>query len=109
MKDWIAEFFRDYGHIIAGLAAGTFAHFGQLVKLGKWPTAGQVVGFVMQLGLIGLVAAVITEQMNISSRLMGMFTASILTLATNEIVNWARARAVRTAERFDSLTGNDKP
>ncbi len=76
-----------------GVAVGAMAHFGRIISENGWPTSREVVGFVMQLGFVALVAALLTEQMQVSSELMRSVTASILTVAANETLRWAQGKA----------------
>lgn len=99
------EFFGNFGPIVFGVIIGALAHFGQLISRGQWPSPGRVVGFVMQLGLIALIAAAFTEQAGIKSDLLRSLTASVLTVAANEVVNWCRARGLLMAKRLDTIAG----
>lgn len=83
----------QFSAIIFGVIVGALAHFGRTISDQGWPQPRKVIGFLMQLGLIALVAAVITDRLGMTSDLMKSLTSSVLTVATNEVVSWARARA----------------
>lgn len=101
----IKDFLSQFGAILAGVFIGAFAHFGNTIMKDGWPEPRKVIGFAMQLGLVALVAAVIAERMGITSDLMRSLTASILTVATNEVVSWARSRAKNVLSTLDSNEG----
>ena len=62
MDDIIATV-REYGSIIFGLVIGAIAHFGTRMANEDTMTWKQVLGFAMQLGIIGLVASVSTREL----------------------------------------------
>ena len=105
MNERIAEFFSNFGPIVFGVVVGALAHFGHLIARGQLPPPSRVFGFIMQLGLIALVAAAFTETAGIKSDLLRSLTASVLTVAANEVVNWMRSRAAGVVHRLDTLTG----
>jgi hypothetical protein len=107
MNEQIRDFFSNFGPIVFGVTVGAMAHFGQLISRGQMPPASRVFGFIMQLGLIALVAAAFTETAGIKSDLLRSLTASVLTVAANEVVNWMRARAAGVVHRLDTLAGMD--
>lgn len=107
MNERIAEFFSNFGPIVFGVAVGALAHFGQLISRGQMPPPSRVFGFIMQLGLIALVAAAFTEQAGIKSDLLRSLTASVLTVAANEVVNWLRARGLLIARQLDPMNGRE--
>ena len=81
---------ENYGAIIIGVAMGAMAHFGRIIQMEGWPSLRGVVGFIMQLGFVAIAAASATEYLEVSSDLMRSLTASVLTVAANEVVNWFR-------------------
>lgn len=85
--------------IVIGVAVGALAHFGRMISESGCPAPKTVIGFVMQLGLVALVAAVIAERMQFESDLIKCLTAAVLTIATNEVVNWLRDRAKRVMDK----------
>lgn len=101
------SFLSQFGAILIGTFIGALAHFGNHIMKDGWPAPRQVVGFVMQLGLVALVAAVVADRMSIDSDLMRSLTASVLTVATNEVVSWARARAKNVLKAMDANNGED--
>lgn len=105
MSEHVREFFGNFGPIVFGVIVGALAHFGQLISRGQMPPASRVFGFIMQLGLIALVAAAFTEEAGIKSDLLRSLTASVLTVAANEVVNWLRARGMLIAKHLDSAAG----
>lgn len=105
MSARITEFFANFGPIVFGVIVGALAHFGQLISRGQLPPPSRVFGFIMQLGLIALVAAAFTETAGIKSDLLRSLTASVLTVAANEVVNWLRSRGLLIARRLDPTSG----
>lgn len=101
MKEWLTEWLAPFSPILFGLAAGSSAHFGRLIARGERPKGHEVLGFVMQLGLIGIVAALAVELSGIESKLLATFTTSVLALCVNEVVNWSRERAKATLRQLD--------
>lgn len=91
MKEDIGQF----GAVIFGVAVGALAHFGRTINDEGWPQPRKVIGFSLQLALIALVAAAVSERLGITSDLMRSLTASLLTVSTNEVIAWARSRAKR--------------
>lgn len=77
---------------LAGVAIGALAHFGRIITDHGWPSPREIVGFVLQLGLIVVVAVYITEQLHIVTGSGKTITASVLTITTNEVYRWAREK-----------------
>jgi len=109
MKDWLLANLPNIWPIGAGVLVGSSAHFGQMIARGERPPLSMVIGFTMQLGLIGLVAAMIVDLAGIESPLMASFTASVVTLAANEVINWMRGRAAGMVRKLDAVTGLPDP
>ena len=90
------------------LAIGAVAHFGKRLadddRLG-WK---QIVGFMMQLGLIGLVASVSTKQLGMVDNDMRALATAILAISANEVIQWLKRNGwlrflpdVKPDERID--------
>ncbi|UAB76944.1 hypothetical protein INR77_08795 [Erythrobacter sp. SCSIO 43205] len=90
MIEEFAAWFRGYFAIIFGLAIGAVAHFGK--RIADEDTIGwrQVIGFTMQLGLIGLVASVSTKQIGITDNDMRALVTAILAISANEVIQWLK-------------------
>lgn len=80
----------EYGAILFGLAMGTIAHFGRLMLAGEVPTKLQIFGFLMQLGLIGLLASVTTRQLGIDSEDMRALATAILAISAQEVIQYLK-------------------
>lgn len=89
------DLFGDYSAIIMGLVVGSLAHFGRLVTEGRMPTPIQIIGFFMQLGLVGLVAAVVTKKIGMTDTDVRALTTAILAVSTQEVVQYAKKKAWR--------------
>lgn len=89
MRSWIVQ----YQAILIGIVIGASAHFGRLINDHGWPSFPQIVGYLMQLGLVALVAAGITEQFHIQTATMQSVTAAIMAIAAHEVLKWARENA----------------
>ena len=107
MKDFLA----GYGAIIIGVIIGAMAHFGRIITDHGWPGLRQVIGFVMQLGLVALIAALLTQQLGVDDDLMRSATASVLTVATNEVLRWARLKAAKMLDLvgIETVSKGDDP
>ena len=55
------EFFNEYGATAIGLVIGSVAHFGRLIQEGRVLTLAQTIGYFMQLGIVGLISVVSTN------------------------------------------------
>lgn len=89
MKD-LAALLADYGAILFGLAVGTVAHFGRMLMVGDAPSLRQVAGFLMHLGIIGLVASVSTRLMGITDDDMRALATAILAISAQEVVQYLK-------------------
>lgn len=85
--------------VVIGVVIGAMAHFGRLISDENLPTWHVIIGFMMQLGLIALVAASAVEQFQIKSSLMQSLTAAVFAIAANEIITWLKSRAVDVAKK----------
>lgn len=90
MIEEFAAWFRSYFAIIFGLAIGAIAHFGK--RLAEEDEIGwrQVIGFTMQLGMIGLVASVSTKEIGITDDDMRALVTAILAISANEVIQWLK-------------------
>ncbi len=89
MRDLLSE----YGAIMTGLALGALAHFGKMVAEGKVPTFFQAVGYLMQLGLVGLASVVLTKKFGIDDQDIRALTTAVLAMSTNETVQFIKKRS----------------
>lgn len=81
----------DYGAIAFGLIVGTLAHFGRLISDGEMPTLGQALGFIMQLGFVGIVAVVSTRMLHITDSDMRALATAILAISAQEVIRYIKA------------------
>lgn len=81
---------EHYGAIIFGLVIGTVAHFGRLLTDGDGIKMRAALGFMMQLGIIGLVASVATREMNIVDDDMRALMTAILAISTQEVIQFLK-------------------
>lgn len=84
------EAVREEAAILFGLVVGAVAHFGKRLADDQRLGWRQVVGYVMQLGLIGLVAMVSTSQIGITDNDMRALVTAILAISANEVVQWLK-------------------
>lgn len=83
-------YLHDYIAIMFGLAMGTVAHFGRMLSTGEELSMKHVFGFIMQLGLIGLFASVVTRQLGMQGDDLRALTTAILAVSAQEITQWAK-------------------
>lgn len=93
--EWAADHVREYGAVIFGLVIGTMAHFGRLLADGELPTWAQAIGYVMQLGLIGLFAVVSTRKMGILDNDIRAMATAVLAISAQEIIRYLKANGWR--------------
>lgn len=84
------QIFHDYVAILIGLAAGAIAHFGRMMSQGVSITWRQCIGYLMQLGLVGIAAAFLTRVIGIESADFRALTAGIMAVSANEFIQWAK-------------------
>src|SRR3546814_6795339 len=72
---------------------GSAAHLGKLLMEGKVPSWLQVIGYVLQLGLVGLVCAVVSRKVGIHDPDIRALSAAILSLSANEVVQFVKKKA----------------
>lgn len=89
------EFFGDYLAIGVGLMIGSAAHLGKLLTEGRVPTWLQVIGYLLQLGLVGLVCSVMSRKMGMDDPDLRALSAAILALSANEVVQFVKKRAAQ--------------
>lgn len=86
---------QDYGPILLGLALGSLAHFGRLLSGGEVPTVQHVIGFLMQLGLIGVVASVATRSINVVDPDVRALCAALLAVSAQEVIQYLKRNGWR--------------
>ena len=110
MNDPVGGFFaflHHYGAILFGLVIGTVAHFGRKLSEGEGITFAQAAGFLMQLGVIGLVASVATREMGIADDDMRALMTAILAISTQEVLQFVKRNGWGTITR-SAMPGDDK-
>jgi len=108
---YMLELFGGYGAIIAGLIIGSVAHFGRMLAEGRMPSLLQTIGYLMQLGLIGLVASVATRYLGIVDSDARALTTAIFAISAQEVIHFLKKRSWRPLLEalFSSFTNtNDK-
>ena len=83
----------DYMAIGVGLMIGSAAHLGKLLIEGRIPSWLQVIGYSLQLGLVGLVCAVVSREVGIHDPDIRALSAAILALSANEVVQFIKKKA----------------
>ena len=84
---------REYWSAGVGLAIGALAHFGRLISEGKRLSVLQSIGYLLQLGLIGLLSVVVASRTGITSAEGLALTAALLAMSAQEVVQVAKRRA----------------
>lgn len=103
--DSLAAWLHHYGAIIFGLLIGTIAHFGRKLSEGEAFSWRQTIGFLMQLGIVGLVASVATKEMGVMDTDMRALATAVLAISTQEVVQFVKRNAWGTITR--AATGGD--
>lgn len=85
--------------IVVGVLAGMAARVGRMIQEDGWPSCRSLFGFIMQLGVIMLTAAVVVEVMNVISPIRAALIASVLTMASNETIALLRTKATALVEK----------
>lgn len=88
---------QEYSSIFLGLVIGTLAHFGRVISSGDLPTWSHVIGFIMQLGFIGIVAAVATSKLGITDDDMRALTTAVLAISAQEVIQYVKRSGWRIA------------
>ncbi len=57
------------------------------------PTFLQAIGYLMQLGLVGLASLVLTKKLGITDQDIRALTTAILAMSTNEVVQFVKRRS----------------
>ena len=81
----IGELFKEYGAIGFGLLIGLLAHVGRLIGEGTMPGFWQVAGYILQLGLIGLISVVATKLMGITDGDIRALVTALLAISAQEV------------------------
>ena len=89
------DLMNDYGAIAVGLVIGSLAHFGRLFQEGRVPTPVQAIGYLMQLGVIGLIAVALTKNLGIVDADYRAMSTAMLALSTQEVVQFIKKRSWR--------------
>lgn len=84
------EWAHDYGAILFGLAIGAVAHFGRKLTSAEPIVFREAVGFLMQLGVIGLLASVATREMGIIDDDTRALTTAIMALSAQEVLQYLK-------------------
>ncbi len=79
--------------IVVGVVAGMAARIGRMIQEEGWPSCRSLLGFMLQLGVIMLVAAVAVDVTGVTSPIRAALVASVLTMASNETIAMLRAKA----------------
>lgn len=98
--EYWAAMLHDYGAIIFGLAIGAIAHVGRKLTEGEQITAMQLIGYMMQLGVIGLIASVSTRELEITDSDMRALVTAVLAISAQEVMQAIKRkgwRAILTA------------
>lgn len=88
----VKDFLSEYSAILIGLLLGSLAHFGRLFEEGRMPSLAQILGFLMQLGVVGLASLVVTKRLGISDSDLRALTTAIFSMSANEVVQFLRRR-----------------
>ena len=108
MKEWLAQFIAQFGPIIFGLLVGTTAFFGGKVAEREPITRSDVVGHLMQLGMISLLAIIIINLLGIEDVNMIAFVAAIMALATADVVKFLKRNGWKNFVTIAVQTKDDK-
>jgi hypothetical protein len=93
--NWLIDALQDHIATMFGLAAGSIAHFGRKISDGQDISLKHVLGYIMQLGLIGIVATVSTRWFGITDNDLRALLAAILAVSANEIIAWIKQEGWR--------------
>lgn len=93
--EYWASMLHDYGAIIFGLVIGAVAHVGRKLTEGEQITAIQLIGYMMQLGVIGLIAAVSTRELGIVDSDMRALVTAVLAISTQEVMQAIKRKGWR--------------
>lgn len=102
------DWFEEYAHIAGALVIGAFAHFGRLLQSGQMPGFWQSIGFLMQLGLIGLASVAVVTQLGIENKEMQMLVTAILAVSAQEVVEFFKNNGWRGYTRAVVLPADER-
>lgn len=103
------NFLAEFGAVIFGLIVGAVAHFGRLFMEHTPPTGLQALGYVMQLGMVGLAAAASVTYLDIQDPLIHAMTAAMFALTAQEVVNWFKKKGFKVLlERVFDIKSDEK-
>ena len=101
--------------VLFGLFVGTIAYFGSLLQKGEPVNLRQGIGFVMQLGVIGLFCAATMQWLELGQSLWGASLTALFAMSANEVIEWARKGAWKRVLRaafpsiFEEPKTEDQP
>lgn len=104
----LPAFLNHYGAIIFGLVIGTVAHFGRKLTEGERITLPQTLGFLMQLGIVGLVASVATRELHVVDQDMRALATAVLAISTQEVLQFLKRNGWGAIVRAADPKGGDK-
>lgn len=84
------EWLYQHEAILFGLALGAVAHVGRKLSEGEKLTCRSIVGYFMQLGVVGLIASVSTKQMGIVDGDMRALVTAILAISAQEVLQYLK-------------------
>jgi len=104
--DWL----ENYAAVLFGLVAGTIAHFGSRFTKGEIPSAVYVIGFVMQLAVVGLFAASFIEWLELGQSVFSATITCIFAISSHEVVEWIKEQGVKRILRsaFSNILDDTK-
>lgn len=98
MREWIP--------ILAGVLMGACAHLGKTILNSGWPSFKEFAGYVLQLGMIGLIAAYGASLLKLEEDLAQSVLAAVLALAANEVITLAKGQGKKFFRAMFELDGN---
>lgn len=72
---------------------GSAAHLGKLIAEGRVPSWLQLIGYFLQLGLVGLLCSVVTKQVGLQDPDFRALSAAILALSSQEVIQFLKRKA----------------
>lgn len=95
MFDW-STFLEKYFPILFGLFVGAMSHLGRSIGDGEMPSAKEMIGYVMQLGLMGLLALVTTKLLGIEEPDIMALVTAIFAISTRDIFQVLKKHGIKT-------------